>query len=131
MNKVNLKDVIKAMEVMNSDIVILFDKDKSRFLYIPKIYQDQVDIYLSQKNMIAFLSIEDIPFIQIREQFIETLSGSMKIEFQKQFSGKYRFKQFKDTLTKYHQWEEFNGFQNEKYTQIARIWCEKNHISYI
>lgn len=130
MKVVRIKDVVKAIDALTGDIVVFFNKDTYRFLYIPKQYQKQIDQCLMSNHMIPFLALQDIPFIEIREKFIETLSGHLKKEFENAFVGESCLLKFKKTLSKTHQWEEFNSFEYEKYKQLARIWCEHNHIPY-
>ncbi len=130
MKTVRIKDVMKAIDALTGDIVVFFDKDAYRFLYIPKESQKQINQCLMSRNMIQFLTLQDIPFIEIREKFIATLSGNLKKEFENAFVGESRLLRFKKTLSKTHQWEEFNSFEYEKYKQLARIWCEYNHIPY-
>lgn len=130
MKAIQIKEVMKAIDALTGDIVVFFDKDASRFLYIPKQYQKQIDRCLMSRNMVPFLTLQDIPFIEIREKFIATLSGNLKKEFENAFVGESCLLKFKKTLSRTHQWEEFNSFEYERYKQLARIWCEQNHIPY-
>lgn len=130
MKKVLLEDVVKAIWALSGDLVIFFNKDTYHFLYIPKEYQKQIDYCSMNPQMLSFLTLQDIPFVEIREKFIETLSGHLKEEFQNAFTGQDRFLKWKRLLSKTHQWEEFRSFEYDKYKQLARIWCEQNQIPY-
>lgn len=121
---------VKAIEALFGDIVVFYDCVRDNFVYVARANKKLIERYQDDQQMLLFLEIKDIPFIEICNGFIETLSGNMKEEFKAIMLDNQRMKKFYKALSSYHQWEEFKAYQKDKYEQLARIWFEQNDIDY-
>ncbi|MGM0411613.1 MAG: UPF0158 family protein [Bacillota bacterium] len=149
--KVNLEDVLEAIEIRTRESNYFYNKNTGEIHYITddelREAEDDIDIgeypewqQESIKTAIEILSTDDyiklpddyeIDDYEIMEDFCYSLEDKkLRNEMINAIDGKGAFRRFKDKIYENELADEWYKYQDKCFKEIAIDWCERHDIEY-
>ncbi len=127
--KVNLDDVISAIESVSSEYTYVYVKDEERIIPLESTrvdswpYEDDEIIILPDRN--------DIDDYGNMERFIQRVDDEKIREWlSNAIRGRGAFRMFRATLERFHMLNEWYDYRDRCHRICAMDWCEENGIEY-
>ena len=131
---VKLTDVADEMAFVDDDITVFLNKDDGEFEILNKMsdnYKKEAE-QISLGNYVKLPDQFDIHEYKMMESFINTISDPRKSnKLYHAISGRGVFLRFKDTASDLELLDDWYGYRDQAYLEVAREWCEDNGIAYI
>lgn len=136
---IKLSEIAEALEMMNDDIRYVYDSANEDIVmlwdgmvngeYNPELYEEISEGW--NDNYIDLPDRYDVNEYGMMEDFIENLpEGRKKDRLENAIRGRGAFRRFKDTLYDLDLENRWYRYQEQRFTEIARKWCEDHHIPY-
>ncbi|AMC93636.1 hypothetical protein AOC36_06440 [Erysipelothrix larvae] len=132
---IKLSELIDAIEEINHDTTIYFDKKENHFIFIyyDQISRDEIDDFeaLRSHDEARFISLPDVREIndyRIMKQFCYEQPEPFRDQLLSAIRQKGAFRKFRaqtDRLRLTHLWY---AYRDETYKNIAIEWAQKNNI---
>lgn len=151
--KVKLKDIIEEMELQfeesnallnnqTGEIVIVTSEDmraaeeEKPFDHLPEWEQENrmvaIDVVENFENYIELPTKYEINEYDIMEEFCLSISDQRKQDILlRSIKGKGVFRRFKDKVIDLGIAEQWYGYRDDFFKQIAIKWCQDNNVNYI
>lgn len=133
-NKVKLDDVIMALEMSNIDTQTYYNKKTNEILYCfnnnkeASTYTEDHEYNADVIFMFGYNSKDDY---EIMRDFIYTIKNSdLRQNLFDSIEGRGAFRTFKDTIYDFGIEDSWYKYMDNRYRQIAIVWCNDNEIAY-
>ena len=133
--KVILEDIIFAIETTDQYTENFLDLETGEVVFTNDMIMsnkelEELDYQLNEHGFLRLPTSFDIREYDIMEDFVYSLSGSVREKLSKAISGKGAFRRFRDGIARYGVEQEWYEFQENVYKRIAARWCEENELEY-
>ncbi len=149
--KVNLEDVLEAIEIRTRESNYFYNKNSEEIHYITddelREAEDDVDIseypdwqqdsiktaidILSTNDYIKLPDDNEIDDYEIMEDFCYSIEDKeLRNKMISAINGKGAFRRFKDKIYEYDLTDDWYDYQDKKFKEIAIEWCEMHNIEY-
>ena len=132
--KVNLNEVIDALEFTNDEIEYYYNPDTEEIFMsnigdFKDLNENELDELFEQSIMLP--TRYDINEYEMMEDFVETIEN-VKLQNQLYISlnGRGAFRRFKDTCINFDIIDDWYKFRDERYKDLAINWCKENNIEF-
>ena len=132
--KVNLNEVIDALEFTNDEIEYYYNPDTEEIFMsnigdFKDLDENELDELFEQSIMLP--TRYDINEYEMMEDFVETIEN-IKLQNQLYISlnGRGAFRRFKDTCINFDIIDDWYKFRDERYKDLAINWCKENNIEF-
>ena len=131
---VTLSKIIEGLEMVDDIVDCYYNLHKDE-IFLSNIgeygdlSEDEID-ELFEKSIILPTKYE-INEYQIMVGFIDTIDNEkLKIELQTLIQGKGAFRRFKDYCFESNIIQDWYKYKEQKYKEIAIVWCTQNELEY-
>lgn len=129
-----LDDVIEALEETDMYITHYYNKRTNQILYSNQ-FDSEYDTYTEDDefndDVILMFDYRDKNDYAFMQEFIGTIENDeLRNLFYANTRGKEAFKRFRNLLYCNELTEDWYGFKEARYKEIAINWCNQNHIKY-
>lgn len=122
--KVNLNDVMAAMDAVRMDTAVWFDRDAGCFVY-PGPGEEPAG------NTAALPDRQELNDYGVMEAFVSGLpDGEAKEWLGNAIRGRGAFRRFRGACERFRLLDEWYGFEEDARREQAMEWCERNGILY-
>ena len=122
--KVNLADVIDAIDTINEDETYFYSIQDEEIVYV--LEDDEDDEFF-----IPLPTKEEVNDYQIMVNFTETIEDDKKRDwFENAIRGKGAFRRFRATLERFGMETEWYDYLEASHRELAIEWCEQHGIVY-
>ena len=133
---VKLSEVVENLQSINDEIRIYYDKVVSEFILTGDYYDDfyteeELEGFYYDDRYVGFCDSYDIDSDELREAFINTLPEQIGNVFEDAFSGRGAYGRFKQCLSRFKLWDEFNDYELGYFKYIGISWWQKNEVDYV
>ena len=149
--KVNLEDVLEAIEMRMRESNYFYNKNTGEIHYITddelRIAEDDIDInkypewqqesiktatdILFTDDYIKLPEDDEIDDYEIMEDFCYSIEDEeLRNNMINAIDGKGAFRRFKDKIYEYDLADEWYEYQDKRFREIAIDWCERHDIEY-
>ena len=133
--KVNLAEILDAIEQTDTDSQYYLDKETGKIEWINNMIMDaneveEISDRLDEHGCYCLPSVRDIDEYSIMADFADTFSGDILVKLSSALDGRGAFRRFKDTLYRLGIEKAWYSFRDNAYKDIAIRWCEDNNIEY-
>ena len=149
--KVNLEDVLEAIEIRTRESNYFYNKNTGEIHYITddELREAEDDIDISEypdwqqesiKTAIDILSTDgyiklpddyEIDDYEIMEDFCYSIENKeIRTEMINAIDGNGAFRKFKDKIYEYDLADDWYDYQDKRFREIAIDWCERHDIEY-
>lgn len=129
--KVNLKEIVEGLTMVDDSTIVYFDRDKNVVDYV---FTDWIDEELDEtipENIIHLPSRYEIDEYRMMEDFIYSLpDGDKKVMLWDAINGRGAFRNFKNLIRHFDIQEHWYDFQYKEYAKVAKRWCRENNLEY-
>ena len=134
MKKLDLNEAADEFDMIGSETHLFYNTETGEFDFYSE-FMDAEDADAEKFDdgcWIAAPSQWDIDEYNMMVRFTADVSDPRSYELLSvALEGKGAFRRFKDTLQRLGLTEKWYAFRHEEYVDIAREWCDENHIPYI
>lgn len=122
--KVNLSDVMMAMDAVRGDAEVFFDRDTCTFVY-------PVPGRKPAGDAVVLPDRQELNDYGVMEAFIASLpDGEAKEWLGNAVRGRGAFRRFRGACERFHLLDDWYGFEEDARREQAMEWCERNGIAY-
>ena len=122
--KVNLADVVDAIDTINEDETYFYSIQDEEIVYV--LEDDEDDEFF-----IPLPTKEEVNDYQIMVNFTETIEDDKKQDwFENAIRGKGAFRRFRATLERFGMETEWYNYLETSHRELAIEWCEQHGIVY-
>lgn len=134
MNKLDLNQVAGEFEMINAETHLFYNAETGEFDFYSDFMdanEDRAEKFM-EHPWIAGPKQHEIDEYDMMARFVETVTDAHANELLSvALEGRGAFRRFKDTLHRIGQSEEWYAFKRAAYIDLAREWCDDNHIPYV
>ena len=130
MKKVNINEVMEALEDADDETDVYYVPAKNTFIYISEYMDDETDID-EEEETVALPSKRDLNEYGMMQRFIDRLENEETQKWLRNaITGKGAFHRFRVTCERFGLLNDWYAYRERQIQRIAIAWCNDNAIEY-